>query len=307
MNFTSYEFWRSPNVPVLITTGGAFGVACLLAGVTYFVSNREVVAPRVVVYPQTVSFDQSLITAKAAVVYDPQKRRVLFEKNAYAALPLASLTKLMTAQTVLNLRQDNGLVAITPDDLIPEGDWGLEAGQTWHLRDLLTFGLVASANDAMAAAAAAASPNIIEEMNRSAEGLGLTQTYFLNPTGLDEDPETAGAYGSAYDMALLASTFLQDYPELFEATAKPKVTIESGEVRLEANSTDTPILDIPGLIAAKTGYTDLAGGNLVAIFDIEIGHPVVVAVLGSTRDARFSDVRELVGALRLAADPNLEL
>lgn len=306
MNLIPKELLRSPNVPVLLMTGGAFALLAAFVGVAFFVTGKEAPPLQIVLFPQTISFDQTQITAKAAVVYDPLKQRVLFEKNAYAALPLASLTKLMTAQTVLNLRQDNDYVLITEADLAPEGDWGLRTGQQWRLRDLLTFGLVASSNDAMAAAAAAASPSFIDEMNRTAEKLGLSQTYFLNPTGLDVDPETAGAYGSAYDMAVLASALLQKYPDLFEATAQTQVVIQSGTTELQANSTDTPILEIPGLIAAKTGYTDLAGGNLVAIFDIEIGHPVVVAVLGSTRDARFSDVRELIDAVRLARVPNQE-
>ena len=168
----------------------------------------------------------------------------------------------------------------------------------WSVEQLLRFGLVASANDAMAAAADAVGPTIIDEMNRTAKVLGLSQTHFSNPTGLDLDLETAGAYGSAYDVALLVTSFMQRYPTLFGATAKPSVTITSGDVLLNATSTDTPLLDIPGLVGAKTGYTDLAGGNLIAVFDIEIGHPLIAVVLGSTREKRFEDIRALVVAVR---------
>ncbi|MBC7836850.1 D-alanyl-D-alanine carboxypeptidase [Acetobacteraceae bacterium] len=287
----------SPTIVVIAIAGGAFLIAIILAVLTVFYKNQA--APLgIVQFPESLGIAPSSITAKAAIVYDPVEKKVLFAKNADTPLPLASLTKLMTAQTVLGLQQDTQSVSITANDLSPEGDWGFLPGDVWRLRDLLRFGLVASANDAMAAAAAAASPHIIDEMNRTAGSLGLSQTYFLNPTGLDVDPETAGAYGSAYDMAVLASTFLGQYPTLFEATTQSSVTIQSGATILHASSTDTPILDIPGLIAAKTGYTDLAGGNLVAIFDIEIGRPVVIAVLGSTKEARFSDVRTLIDAVR---------
>jgi D-alanyl-D-alanine carboxypeptidase len=53
---------------------------------------------------------------------------------------------------------------------------------------------------------------------------------------------------------------------------------------------------MPGLLLSKTGYTDLAGGNLVIVFDVGIGHPVAIVVLGSTRDARFTDVEKLMHA-----------
>jgi D-alanyl-D-alanine carboxypeptidase len=68
----------------------------------------------------------------------------------------------------------------------------------------------------------------------------------------------------------------------------------------EAIPTAEPILEFPGLIGAKTGYTDLAGGNLVVAFDLEIGHPVIAVVLGSTQEGRFTDMRALIEAARIA-------
>lgn len=251
-----------------------------------------------------VALEPSAITAKAAIIYDPQTRTVLFEKNARERLPLASLTKLMSAQTILSQVHGDMEVAITQDDLKPEGDWGLLPGEWWDLNDLITFGLVASSNDAIAAAAGALGQrSVIDAMNVHAKELGLEQTSFSNPTGLDINSDEAGAYGSAYDMALLTSVFLKEHPEFFEATAAPQVAISSQGHSLEATSTTAPLLDIPGLIGAKTGYTDLAGGNLVAAFDLTIGHPIIVAVLGSTHEGRFSDVKTLVAAARAQLTP----
>jgi D-alanyl-D-alanine carboxypeptidase len=250
------------------------------------------------IFPLTLSVNPDTLSARAVVVYDPTSMRILYAKNMDDTLPLASLAKLMTAQTILTLQNKNEAVSITKNDLAPEGDWGLKPGDVWSLEQLLTFGLVASANDAMAAAAATIGTSFIDDMNRTAQDLHLSHTYFSNPTGLDVDIETAGAYGSASDVALLASAFLKTNPALFEETAKRSVSIRTGRATLTATSTGIAIQDIPGLIAAKTGYTDLAGGNLVAIFDIEIGHPVVVVVLGSTLNGRFDDVRALIGAAR---------
>ena len=61
-------------------------------------------------------------------------------------------------------------------------------------------------------------------------------------------------------------------------------------------NTNDLVDQIPGMIGSKTGYTDLAGGNLVLLVDIGIDHPIAIAVLGSTRDERFSDVKKLIDA-----------
>jgi D-alanyl-D-alanine carboxypeptidase (penicillin-binding protein 5/6) len=290
----------APQKIVYVLAGGILCTSALLGIAPLFDAPAfEVHATSEVILalkPLTVS--PTAIIAKAAIVLDPATGQVLFSKNGEVSLPLASLTKLMTAETVLSVEKDNASVTITPDDLKPEGDWGFKVGETWSLGQLLKFGLVASSNDAMAAAAASAGPQIIDDMNKTAANLGLTQTYFLNPTGLDLDPSTPGAYGSAHDVARLASVFLKNYPELFESTTHASVTIVSASSTLEAASTDVPLLTIPGLIAAKTGYTDLAGGNLVAVFETDINHPLIAVVLGSTRDGRFSDTKTLIDAAR---------
>jgi D-alanyl-D-alanine carboxypeptidase len=245
-----------------------------------------------------LDIDPDVLEAHAAVVYDPSTKEFLFTKNSDERLPLASLTKLMSADAVLHGAKLDEPVTITANDLKPEGDWGFKVGEEWHVSQLLKFGLVASSNDAMAAAASALGGNVVDYMNARAKQLGLTQTYFYNPTGLDLDLETAGAYGSAHDVALLAAAFLTQFPEEFEATAVPNVSISSASHRLEATSTAAPLLEIPGLIGAKTGYTDLAGGNLVAAFDIEVGRPLVIAVLGSSREGRFKDVKTIISKAR---------
>lgn len=250
------------------------------------------------IWPQPLSFDETKLSARAAVVYDPVSKSILFAKNERETLPLASLTKLMSAETVLTRAKETEQVTIQSADLIPEGNWNFIEGDQWSIGDLLRFGLVASSNDAMAAAANALGEHPAEMMNRDAQSLGLRQSYFLNPTGLDVDLTTAGGYGSAYDIAVLVGVFVREHPELFAATTASKVTIGSGERMLTADSTATPLLSIPGLLGAKTGYTDLAGGNLVAAFNLELGRPVIVAVLGSTREGRFEDVKNLITALR---------
>jgi D-alanyl-D-alanine carboxypeptidase (penicillin-binding protein 5/6) len=254
-------------------------------------------------FPAELTLDPSQIEAKAALVYDPAERRILFQKNASASLPLASLTKLMAAQTVLSGKNKNTAVTITLADIAPSGDWGFMVGDIIKLSDLVKMSLVASSNDAMAAAAASLGEDYMNQMNRTAGELGLSNTYFLNPTGLDLSDETSGAYGSAYDVARLAAAFMKKFPEYFALTAQEQVSIEDGKRTLSAKATALPLRGIPGFIGAKTGYTDLAGGNLVAAFDVDIGHPLILVVLGSSEAGRFTDIETLISASREAHNP----
>jgi len=273
----------------------AFGGGVIMVSLLHL---KSVPAAQTSVFPAPIALQEGALKAKAAILYDPASGRILFSKNAQQQLPLASLTKLMTAEAVLAQVPPNTPVRITKKDLEADGDWGLRVGDTLPLFDLLKLGLIASSNDAMAAAASSLGTNYLDAMNTTANKLGLTKTYFLNPTGLDLDPKSAGAYGSAYDVARLASAFFKQHPEYFTLTAQSKVSVQSGSRTLSAAATALPLLSLPGFVGAKTGYTDLAGGNLVVIFDVEIGHPLVAVVLGSTEQGRFSDIRTIVHATR---------
>jgi D-alanyl-D-alanine carboxypeptidase len=284
-----------------LSVAGSIMLGCaLFAGYIFFV----IPAPqaRVATFPAALSLDPATLTARSAILYDPATGAVLFEKDADTPRPLASLTKLMAATIVLNNAGTlERPVTLTKQQLVPEGDagdWNFKAGDTANLGDLVKFGLVASSNDAMAAAAASLDGNYLADMNAAAAALGLEHTYFLNPTGLDLSANTSGAYGSAADVAKLASSFLKKHPQFFELTATPVVSIKASGRTLVADATAAPLLAIPGFIGAKTGYTDLAGGNLVAAFDLDIGHPVIAVVLGSTEEGRFTDIKMLIDAAR---------
>ena len=286
MNYrTMTEAGSVPLIVAVVLAGGAMGSAQFVSGSIGSVHIANVP------FPTSVPLGAPL-KGQAAAIYDPQAGKFLYALNEERQLPLASLTKVMTAATVLSLESPEKRVRITVDALRPYGDSGLNPGDVWSLGNLVKFALVASSNDAIAAAAASAgAENILTLMNEEARRLGLVQTYFLDPTGLDLTPSTAGAYGSARDMALLMAAFLKRFPEILEVTARDGVPI--GHAR-EATSTSVPIHDTPGLIGAKTGYTELAGGNLVVAFDADIGRPLIAVVLGSTEEGRFEDMRVLI-------------
>jgi D-alanyl-D-alanine carboxypeptidase len=294
------------DTKILIGVGGLailFGVGAL--AMSYYedapdlnqIETAQSLAPQGLV-PIALAPDE--LAAKAAIVYEPASGRVLYGKNTEEQLPLASLTKLATALAVLS-QDENRLVTVTAEALAEEGDSGLSVGDLWRLGDLVAFGLTTSSNDAMAAAAQALTrEETVAKMNRDAKAYGMAQSYFLNPTGLDISSSTAGAYGSARDVAYLVTALLTRHSSIFEATAyAPEPEGDSGK---GAQSTLTPLASLPGLIAAKTGYTDLAGGNLAVAADIGLSEPVVVVVLGSTIDGRFEDAQKLIKAVAAARD-----
>ena len=163
--------------------------------------------------------------------------------------------------------------------------------------------LVASSNDAAEAIAeAAAQKNAVSGRSllaSAAAAIGLPQTYAVNGTGLDVSTTLSGGYGSAYDVAQLAGALLSVAPELALATTLPEVSVRSntGAVHTLPN-TNQDVVHVPNMLLSKTGFTDLAGGNLAIVFDSGIGHPVAIVVLGSSHEGRFNDVNELLTRTR---------
>lgn len=237
------------------------------------------------------------LQAVSAYVWDIQNQKVLFAKNANNVLPLASIAKIMTADVASELLSPTSTISISKDDLAQDGDTGLLLNERWVFKQLLDFTLAVSSNDGASALATTASPNFVDKMNEKAKTLGFSSMQFYNPTGLDQSATQSGAYSSAIDVAKLFEYTLHVHPEVFSATRYAKFTTSSlDNFQHTAINTDAEINNIPGIIGSKTGYTTLAGGNLAIIYDASINYPIVVVVLGSTYDGRFSDVTALVRA-----------
>lgn len=262
----------------------------------------------------TSPFDDITLLARSALVVDVTGAEVLYARAPEEQRPLASITKVMTALVAAEVLASDERVGITEQALAREGDSGFVAGDVWRAQELIDFTLITSSNDGAQALALAAEPYIRERypqaprqdafiwrMNQKAQELALTQTYYLDATGLDESKTQASALGSAADMAALLGYAIETHPGVFSATAKDGKLIagENGNEHT-ANNTNTLLGEIPGLIAGKTGYTDLAGGNLAIIFDASIGRPIIAVVLGSTKEGRFRDMQKLVDATRTA-------
>lgn len=242
------------------------------------------------------AFQDIKIEAKAAYVFDVGQNKPIFELNADSQLALASLAKIMTALAVKESFPPSLLVAITREAILQEGDDGFRPGEQWPASELLAAMLVSSSNDAAFAFGLEYKKDFNQDfvslMNQKAKELGLEQTYFLNPTGLDISKNTAGAYGSAKDAAKLIAYIIKNDSSLMEATSAGAINIRSRAFK----NTNRIIHDLPGLIVGKTGSSDLAGGNLAVAVDLGYGHPVIIVVLGSTPEGKFSDVKKLYQA-----------
>lgn len=239
------------------------------------------------------------VQGKAAIVYDLTTGEVLYEKSSRAQLPLASLTKLLTVYAAADSLKPNSTVTITDSALLSDGESGFSAGETFAFSDLARLALVSSSNDATAAiaetAAIARATSGKNMLAGAAAAAGLSQTYALNGTGLDESTSVSGGYGSAADVAKLAGALLEKAPDIARATVERSITIRSNEGAVHTlPNTNPDVILVPNLLLSKTGYTDLAGGNLAIVYDAGVGHPVAIVVLGSSVEGRFNDVETLL-------------
>jgi len=200
--------------------------------------------------------------AKAAIVVEASTGDVLLARNARERRAIASTTKLMTALVALQSTDlDDVFSAVNYGALPIESQIGLRPGELMSVRDLLRATLLPSANDAAATLAVGTTGSteaFVSQMNRRARTLGLRDTRFANPIGLD-DPDN---YSSARDLARLA-IHLRRY-EFFRRTVDlPQATLRSGARRRTVVNRNTLVRRVEAVDGIKTGRTEQAGYVLV--------------------------------------------
>ncbi len=250
--------------------------------------------------PEKKSFKTPLLNAKAFVVYDANKKEIIAQKNAEVPLPLASLTKLFTALLSAKYLQDD-TVTMSKQDLETEGYSGLKDGTHWRANTLAAYMLVVSSNDAAVALKRALEKKTGRSFLELVKGLrkekGLRQSFAVNPSGLDESDSLAGAYSSALEMAKLLNEAYKDAPNILSYTSKKEMAFKDLDGNIyDAKNTNKIVYYIFNILAGKTGFTDLAGGNLAVLFEPEPNHPIAIVVLSSGKETRFEDVRKLYEA-----------
>lgn len=235
------------------------------------------------------------VEAVGAMAMDVNTGVVIYEKNARTPLPMASLTKIMTALLILEDHELDEVVTVE-DDFDQYGEVGvkmwLKQNEKITVENLLTGLLVSSAGDAAIALAKHHSDSIqsfVLNMNKKAESLGLLDTSFTNTIGLDH-PEH---YSSVYDLALLTKHALRnkDFKRLVNLS---EITVKSVDGKIDHELATTNFLlnsefDVRGV---KTGTTDAAGQSLITVFYNDREHPIITVMLNSPD--RFKETRKMI-------------
>lgn len=223
------------------------------------------------------------ISANSAVVIDARTNDILYSKNQNACLSMASTTKIMTCLLACEANRQNEVITITDEMLY--GAIGsliyLKTGDEISFDDLIKGAMLASGNDAANAIAVEISGSIdsfVELMNKRAQTIGMINTVFETPSGLDEGKH----HSTAYDMALLASTAIEN--EMFKSICSMK----SAEITINGNKqtiyNHNKLLSFnDDCIGIKTGFTEKAGRCLVSAFDYE-GNKIIIVTLNAPND-----------------------
>ena len=230
--------------------------------------------------------------ARAFFVVNASNGEVLAGRDAHARLPIASITKLMTVIVALDHLKPSDTVTVSGYAAqVGESRIPLTRGQRISVRDLLAGALIQSANNAADALASAASggnlPQFVRWMNERAQRLGLHDTHFVRPDGLD----APGHVSSARDVATLARVAMHR-PVVRELVRLRSEPIEGGSF---VTRTWNDLLGVfPGVIGVKTGHTNDAGWCEVAAAR-RAGFTIYAVILGSpTRSRRNFDLQRLL-------------
>lgn len=229
-----------------------------------------------------------------SVVIEAESGDVVFEKNAHERRGPASTTKIMTALVALENGRTDDVVKIDPRAAGTEGSSAyLCAGEEVPLSDLLYAMMLGSANDAAAAIAYHIGGSIegfAEMMNARAEKMGLSDTHFENPHGLDGE----GHYTTAYDLAMIAREALKNEKFGKIASTRTKaVKLSGGSVTRVFKNHNRLLFEYDDIIGVKTGFTKKCGRTLVSAAERD-GVTVICVTLCDGDDWR--DHRKLLSA-----------
>lgn len=230
------------------------------------------------------------------------KEKIIFEKNSQKILPIASLTKLMTALVVFDLDETydiSQIIKISKEAANQEGAAeyeGLKEGEEFSVETLLNIMLIESSNDAAYAITELIGQEaFIDLMNLQAEKLGLRNTHFFNSTGLDLDGRQIRNVSTGRDLVELSKYIFKKYPQVFEITRKNSYRVLNPDGSLRhfiSKNTNELLEEFPQIIGGKTGLTLSSGGCLLLVLEGSEGSYFITAVLGS-RD-RFEETKKLI-------------
>jgi len=243
--------------------------------------------------------EKPVINAKAGLVYDTRSGRFLFAKNSRIKLPVASLTKILSAIVVLENLNPKDTVKIPKEVLKVDAEkQSLYLGEEITVQDLLKLTLIESSNDAAYALAWYAntkSINFVDKMNDKAQTLNMIDSHFLDPAGLNDN-----AYSTAEDLIKLVKHSLK-YGLIWDILTEKSIVVKStdGKIEHKLESTNQLFGVIPDIVGGKTGHTDKAQGCMILAIEIpDKNDKIISVVLGSS--VRFDDTKTLIDWVKSA-------
>lgn len=240
------------------------------------------------------------IPAPSAILMDAATGTILFEKNADERLPPASVTKVMTLLLVMEAL-DSGRIGwddtvIASENAAAKGGSQvyLEVGEQMSMDEMLKSVVVSSANDCATALAehiAGSEAAFVEMMNARAQELGLTDTHYVNCTGLDDEPNAAEHLTTAHDIAVISRELLR-HDEIRKYTTIWMDTVRDGKFGL--SNTNKLVRFYEGTTGLKTGYTS-AAGHCISASAKRDGIELIAVVLNcSSSTDRFQSAKALL-------------
>ena len=233
---------------------------------------------------ETVHAAQPTVSASSAIVIEAESGRVIYSHNASEVRSMASTTKIMTALLAIESEQMDEIVTITAQMLQTEGSsMYLKEGEKLTLRALVCGLLLESGNDAANAIAIAVSGSLerfADAMNKRAKELGMYQTNFVTPSGLDDDEHET----TAHDMALLGAVAIRNQ-EFREIASKSSMSV-SWEYPQKTRTLyyhNRLLNEMEGCIGIKTGYTKKSGRCLVTACERD-GITLIAVTLNAPND-----------------------
>lgn len=224
-----------------------------------------------------------VIKAKSAIAVDLKTGLTLYEKNIHDERPIASITKLMTVVIILEENKLEDVATVPQKITTVQGTkiW-LAPGEKITVENLLYAALIPSANDAAYTLANYNSngniDDFVKKMNQKALELGLYDTHFTNPIGLDEE----GNYSSAYDLTLLGRyAYSKAFVRQATVLKDREISSTNGKLVHKLKTTNDLLNSYLKVLGLKTGTTDQAGECLIAVIENDKGRDILTVTLGS--------------------------
>jgi len=235
------------------------------------------------------------IGTEGVIFIDTKDGGILYSKSADKKLPIASLVKVMTVLVALEHKgmDDQFMVSQHAQDMEPD-KMLLIAGEKLSLRELLSGIFLVSANDAAEAIAEGTTGDrseFINLMNDQAKLLGMKNSYFANPTGLDEDANNS--YSTALDLVILTRFLIRQFPEVVNISSKEHIYLPQTSTHQDYDMYNgiNLLTTYPGVVGFKTGFTPEAGLTLITLVRKD-GHEIIGVLLGS--GDRRDEAKELL-------------